>query len=856
MSPPAGVTAQLRQLIHYHLDNGFAENALFLATRLHALEPRNPDAAHLLALCNLRLARYKAAFDTARPKGPQAQHLGCAYVFAQACLALEHFELGAQALEKVRGLWAGRSHWSKLALTILLCTLADCSPDKHSETSRRHIPDAAACFCMLGKLYAAHGDTKKAIDYYVDALKLNSFMWDAFTGLCDIGAVVRPQNVFKITPDMLASISHAATNGHAPPVALAPDTLDTRNPFVSTPDVDPFNPTVRQGGDVGLNLGGSDLLSKLNGYRRNPPNNSALHNVETPITNGQNLRDDDVMMGEGGGPVMHEQVSDITHAPGRKLRMQPFNAVEEPPRMRPITSRARTKTLSEGEQTDIPRPVNQNGHKRTVSGHSTHAQHTQASSAHTVDPTAAPPRRSVRLLNSINPLSSISSTRASSSRTATVSNRDPDAREPRERRELRKARATGTRGKTTSTVGRVVSGNRKPTVEISDFSKQETRPAVAAATAQPQRTAPPAPPVDMAREKDALQWILDLLLKIGSGYRHLSRYESVKALEAFASVPTVQRETPWVLAQIGKAYYERAMYADAEKVFQKIREKAPSFLDHMEVYSNTLWQLKKEVALGHLAHTLMDQDRLSPQAWCALGNASSLERQHDDAVKCFARATQLDPKFAYAFTLQGHEHVANEEFDKAMAAYRSAISADNRHYNGWYGLGNVYERMGKFDVAEKHYRAASQINPNNAMIIVRIGLVSIYSIACPFTANPLQVLDRMKKIEPALVQFEAAIKLDPRSIMARFRKAQVLLKLGAPEESLKELLYLKDAAPDDPNIHFLLGRCYKKLRDSANAIRHLTIAMNLDPKSHAVIKEVMESIDQDDDGGWSSEDER
>lgn len=117
MSPPAGVTAQLRQLIHYHLDNGFAENALFLATRLHALEPRNPDAAHLLALCNLRLARYKAAFDAARPKGPQAQHLGCAYVFAQACLALELFELGAQALDKVRGLWAGRSHWSKLALS-------------------------------------------------------------------------------------------------------------------------------------------------------------------------------------------------------------------------------------------------------------------------------------------------------------------------------------------------------------------------------------------------------------------------------------------------------------------------------------------------------------------------------------------------------------------------------------------------------------------------------------------------------------------------------------------------------------------------------------------------------------------
>jgi anaphase-promoting complex subunit 3 len=114
----------------------------------------------------------------------------------------------------------------------------------------------------------------------------------------------------------------------------------------------------------------------------------------------------------------------------------------------------------------------------------------------------------------------------------------------------------------------------------------------------------------------------------------------------------------------------------------------------------------------------------------------------------------------------------------------------------------------------------------------------------------------MKRPEPALMQFEAAVRLDPRSIMARFRKAQTLLKLGAADESLTELVILKDSAADDPNIHFLLGRCYKKLRDRANAIKHLTIAMNLDPKSHGVIKEVMESIDQEDDGGWSSEDDR
>ncbi|EFQ94029.1 hypothetical protein CFE70_002569 [Pyrenophora teres f. teres 0-1] len=767
MSPPPGVNAQLRQLVHYHLDNGFTENALFLAGRLHALEPRSTDASHLLALCSLRLGRYKAAYDEARAKGAHVQHLGCAYVFAQACLALGRHEQGAHALEKVRSLWAGRNHWNK-----------------HSDTSRRHMPDAAACYCMLGKLYAAHGDTKKAIDHFVDALKINSFMWDAFTSLCDIGAVVRPHNIFKITPDML--------------------------PLPSPSEVDPFNPSSRQAGDGRLNMGGANLLSRFNSGRSTQ---STHHqDVETPVSNGHsmhNMHDMHATMGDAGG----------------------LGAI------RPVTGRVRTKTNPEIDQTDIPRPIYQNGHKRTVSGHA--LQPSQNPSSQPIDPTAAPPRRSVRLLNSVTQI------RTTSSRPGGSSNRDVESKE---RRELRRARAAVPKtrsGTTTSTVGRVVSGNRKPHVEVSDLPpKTEGRPASVTGmpVAPPPKMAPPADSSrerDRDRERDVLNWLLDLLLKIASGYRHLSRYDAIKALEAFAAVPKAQRETPWVLGHIGKAQYECSQYAEAGSTFKKIRDLAPSSVEHMEVYSNTLWQLKDELALGHLAHTLMDQDRLSPQAWCALGNASSLSRQHDDAVKCFSRATQLDPKFAYAFTLQGHEHVANEEFDKAMAAYRNAISADNRHYNGWYGLGNVYERLGKYEVAEKHYRAAADINQSNAMILVRIGLV----------------LDRMKKIEPALMQFENAIRIDPRSIMARFRKSQVLLKLNAPQEALHELLYLKDAAPDDPNIHFLLGRCYKKLRERASAIRHLTIAMNLDPKSHGVIKEVMESLDQEDDGGWSSEDD-
>ncbi|KAF2677477.1 TPR-like protein [Lentithecium fluviatile CBS 122367] len=811
--PPAGVNAQLRHLVHYHLDNGLLENALFFASRLHALEPRNGDAAHLLALCNLRLGRYKAAFEYAKPMGHQPPHLGCAYVFAQACLGLEQFDVGIQALEKTRGLWKGRSHWNK-----------------HSDTSRRHVPDAAAVYCLLGKLYSGHGDTKKALSLYVETLSLNPFMWDAFTALCDMRAVVRPAMVFKITPEILASISHFAPNGHVPVPSNIPDPFDSK-PFVSTPDVDPFNTSIRPGADVGLNLGGSNLLSKLNSSIPATYGNgggSSYPDVETPTSNGQGPPDEDVMMGDAGGPVMNDHTMDIPHAPSRKTRTQAVSAHEEAPRMRPITSRTRIKTTSETtERTEIPQPVGhwQNGHKRTVSGHST--QNMQQMSAQPADPTAAQPRRSARLFNSIRP---------SSNRLTGASSRDPEAKE---RRDLRKAKATGTKGKTssTSTVGRVVSGNRKPPIEISESLKPESRPASVASMAPPLPPPKMTIPIERPREPEVLNWILELLRRVGSGYLHLSRFECVEALKHFQSISDQQRDTPWVLAQIGKAYYERSMYADAEKMFQRIRDLAPSYMEDMEVYSNTLWQLKKETELAYLAHTLVDQDRLSPQAWCALGNAFSLQREHDQAIKCFTRATQLDSKFAYAFTLQGHEHIQNEEYDKATFAYRCAVSADNTHYNGWYGLGCVYEKLGKYEVAEKHYRAAFQFNTTNPLLAVRIGTV----------------LERMKKIEAALMQYEAAIQLDPRSTLARFRRASILLKLDSPDEALQELLYLKDAAPEDANVHFTLGRAYKKMRNRTEAIRHFTIALNLDPKAQPVIKQVMESWDDDDT--WSSEDE-
>ena len=604
-----------------------------------------------------------------------------------------------------------------------------------------------------------------------------------------------------------------------PPPGLSQAPANAHNSFQVPSSTDPFSISKnRINGDVRHSNANSALYEKLNGSKI----------TITPIVTGGGLdslvmgtpialeRDSttEILLGREPGVVTATPVStEPPLAPTRKARtLQGLGmdfSVDAPPKMRSNTvkSKSRARNDSEdGEATNTTRPALNTGigeRKRTVSGQiaqSTSTSSTTNLAANSNDPMAPQQRRSVRLFNQIRPQSGKFSSSTSNGGT-------------KESRELKKAKAMGTKGRNANgfTVGRVVSGNRKHGDPM-DIDAKDQRPISSAHS-----NGPPAKKYEdnvKVKEFQSLQWLLELFAKLGSGYFCLSHYQCPEAVQIFNSVTPGQRETPWVLAQIGRALYEQSSYSEAEKYFARIKTIAPSRLEDMEVYSTVLWHLKKEIDLAFLAHEIIDMDRDSPQAWCAVGNSFALQRDHDQALKCFRRATQLDPKFAYAFTLQGHEHIANEEYDKAMAAYRSSIAAENRLYNAWYGLGRVFEKQGKYEFAEQHYRTAATINPNNAVLICSIGVV----------------LEKMKNPRAALAQYTRSCELAPTNTLSRLKKARVLITLLEHEKALEELKVLKDIAPDEANVHFLLGRVYKTLKEKGSAIKHFTTALNLDPK--------------------------
>ena len=340
---------------------------------------------------------------------------------------------------------------------------------------------------------------------------------------------------------------------------------------------------------------------------------------------------------------------------------------------------------------------------------------------------------------------------------------------------------------------------------------------------------PEKPLVEKAQPAPAnVQKILEILSVASLAYQHLCDYRCPEALRALDSLSARQQETGWVLHQKGKAFLEMNDFTSAERVLEAMQVKDPSRVQGLEILSTVYWQLKKEMELANLAHTVVEHSRNTPEAWCVVGNCFSLQKDHETALVFFKRSLQLDPHFAYTQTLSGYEYMANEDFDKAIKCFREAMRVDERRYNAWYGLGAIYYRQEKYDLAEYHFDKAVSLHPTSSVLRCNLGMAQY--------AN--------RKTYQALDTLAEANRLDPRNPQARFQRATIFTAINRPSEALEELERVRDAAPREATVHFAMGKVLKRLGRAQEAMKCFLTAMDLDPKDNQLIKSAMDKLDE------------
>ena len=320
--------------------------------------------------------------------------------------------------------------------------------------------------------------------------------------------------------------------------------------------------------------------------------------------------------------------------------------------------------------------------------------------------------------------------------------------------------------------------------------------------------------------------ICQLLKYYSEILKKLYLFDCQNAIDLLLNLPQNHFKSPYTYSLLGRCYFECGDYKKCEKYYNLSISTDPSYLTGLEYFSSCLWHLKDQIQCCKLANNCKEQNQFAPETWIVLGNCFSLQKEHEIAIKFFKRASQINPSFAYAYTLEGHEYVENENYIKAAECYKQALNYDERHLNAWWGLGHIQLKEQNYSEAIKFFKKAAEINPNSAIIH--------FYLASAYIQN--------RDMNSALKYLQLAEKKDNKNPMVKYQLSNIYVNKGEYDKALNILLELDEKMPKEAPIHIAIGKIYKLKRDFKKALDHFNIAIDLDPKDSNLAKSFIESF--------------
>jgi Leucine-rich repeat (LRR) protein/Flp pilus assembly protein TadD len=134
-------------------------------------------------------------------------------------------------------------------------------------------------------------------------------------------------------------------------------------------------------------------------------------------------------------------------------------------------------------------------------------------------------------------------------------------------------------------------------------------------------------------------------------------------------------------------------------------------------YGNQLWRFKQfaEAAIAFERAISLQSDLY--QAYYGKGLALlAVTDRYSDALAAMKKVTQLAPKFAAAWRMQGAILMQLERYPESLAAYERAIEIDPEDFTLYYFQGIVFSQLERFNEAVASYSQAIDLQQGNPWI--------------------------------------------------------------------------------------------------------------------------------------------
>lgn len=270
-------------------------------------------------------------------------------------------------------------------------------------------------------------------------------------------------------------------------------------------------------------------------------------------------------------------------------------------------------------------------------------------------------------------------------------------------------------------------------------------------------------------------WTLFRMGKALENDRQLGRAES-----AYRACLAITPNDPTIQNSLGTLLLSQKRWEAAAIELEAVVRKHPEYL---MAHTNLMMahaeradvKRTEEVFLG-LRDLTKDPRRIS-EAWNHLGLAYERAKNDREALRCYTRAIDADPRSSGALRNRATVWIGQEKFKEAEADLNAAIALDPLDGELHYVKGNLYGFS-----------------------------------------------DRPKEAEE---EYTEALRLDPKLIFAHNNRGVVRGQLGRLEEAIEDHRAVLEAAPNHPDARVSIANCYARMSQRDGDPVRLRLAMNV-----------------------------
>ena len=267
---------------------------------------------------------------------------------------------------------------------------------------------------------------------------------------------------------------------------------------------------------------------------------------------------------------------------------------------------------------------------------------------------------------------------------------------------------------------------------------------------------------------------------------------------------------------------------EADPTFTLLYSRLAQYLDRNHIDS-TLMTADLLVELGQYDLAIKEHEKLSdiqPQFFASeLGRAEALRSSGKEtaAIEVLVELTRQYPNSANGFSILGNHYRRLEAYDKAEVSYGEAIKLyEAKGEAGWflyYVRGITRERLDLWSLAEKDFRKALSLNPNQPQVLNYLG----YSL-----------IEKNSNLDEALDMIERAVKESPDSGYIVDSLGWGYYKLGQYEKAVPNLERAAELMPVDPIVNDHLGDVYWMVGRKTEAEFQWRRALSFDPEADEI----------------------